>query len=430
MATPEPSAAGAAEGGAGGAGGRPGAGAGGEDLPAARHTITPWLALVGVVLISVNLRPGASSVGPVLEELRAALGMGGTTAGVVTALPGLCFGAIGALAVRLSRRLGLTGSICLGLLLVVTGLLLRVLTGSAVLFLVLTTVALAGMALGNVLVPAWIKRHSTDGGVRLMTVYSAGLTLGGALGALLAAPVSAAQGWRQGLGVWGLVAVLALLPWLVMGYGERRATRSTQPPMVPPSGRLTSSPTAVALTALFGLQSMNAYVQFGWLPQIYRDAGLGASTAGVYLALLTALGILGGLLMPTVIARSRTLAPWMVAFGGLLVAGYLGLLLAPATVPWLWAALLGLSGFAFPTAIALITARTRAPHVTAQLSGFVQPVGYVLAAVGPLVVGVIHAATGGWTVVLVLLMLSGVALTLAGLRVSRASYVDDEIAAP
>lgn len=168
-------------------------------------------------------------------------------------------------------------------------------------------------------------------------------------------------------------------------------------------------------------------MQFGWLPQIYRDAGLGASTAGVYLALLTALGILGGLLMPTVIARSRTLAPWMVAFGGLLVAGYLGLLLAPATVPWLWASLLGLSGFAFPTAIALIVARTRDHAVTAQLSGFVQPVGYMLAALGPLVVGVLYAATGGWTVVLVLLMASGVGLTLAGLRVSRPVFVEDEL---
>ena len=75
------------------------------------------------------------------------------------------------------------------------------------------------------------------------------------------------------------------------------------------------STTAVALTLLFGIQSMHAYVQFGWLPQIYRDAGLSASTAGALQALLSSVGILGALVMPTVIARSRGLPAWMVSFG-------------------------------------------------------------------------------------------------------------------
>jgi len=172
---------------------------------------------------------------------------------------------------------------------------------------------------------------------------------------------------------------------------------------------------------------MHAYVQFGWLPSIYRDAGLSASSAGALQALLSGVGIVGALAMPTVIARSRGLHAWMVSFGVMLALGYAGLLVAPATVPWLWALLLGLSGLAFPTAIALITARTRHPSVTAQLSGFVQPVGYALAAVGPFVVGLIHEATGGWSLVIALLMLTSVPLTLAGLRVASPSYVDDEI---
>ena len=116
-----------------------------------------------------------------------------------------------------------------------------------------------------------------------------------------------------------------------------------------------------------------------------------------------------------------------VAVGALLVVVNGGLLLAPATVPWLWAVILGISGFAFPTAIALITARSRDPQVTARLSGFVQPVGYLLAAIGPFTVGLIHQATGNWTVVLILLMASGIPLTAAGLRLSARVFVDDEI---
>lgn len=389
-------------------------------------------ALIATILIAINLRPGASAVGPVLEELSADLGMNTATAGFMTALPGLCFGAVGAVAVLIARRIGMTSGIFVGLIAVVVGLIARVLVDDSILFLLLTALALAGMAIGNVLVPAWIKRHSRDGGVRLMTFYSSGLTFGGAISAALVAPVSAATGlgWRGGLGIWGFLALAALVPWAVIALRERATPggrgsrgRATQ------VGRIAKSPTAIALTLLFGIQSMNAYVQFGWLPQIYRDAGLSPGHAGILMSLLTGLGILGGLMMPTVIARSPTIAPWMISFGVLMVLGYTGLLLAPASTPWLWAGLLGVSGFAFPTVIALITARTRDPGVTARLSGFVQPLGYMFAAVGPFVVGMIYEATGTWTLVLVLLMASGVVLTLAGLRVSRPTWVDDELAA-
>ncbi len=385
------------------------------------------LIVIGVALISINLRPGATVVGPLLEEISADLSLTSTVAGLVTALPGFTFAAAGALAVGLAHRVGLSKGITLGIGAAVVTLIVRVLTDSSAVFIVLTAIALAGMGLGNVLVPAWIKRHSRDGGVRLMTIYGMGLTIGGALGPLLAAPLAqvAPGQWRGALGLWGVVALLALLPWLVISVKDpvHRRTDSVV------NGRMIHSPTAIALTILFGVQSMNAYVQFGWLPQIYRDAGLSATQAGAYTAIVTGFGILGGLLMPTVIDRGSALPVWMVTFGALASGGYLGLLLAPAALPWLWAAMLGVAGFAFPTAIALITARSRDPRVTAQLSGFVQPVGYLLAGFGPLAVGALRAATGGWTVVLLLLMLSGLGITLAGLRVARPVYVDDEMAA-
>ena len=132
--------------------------------------------------------------------------------------------------------------------------------------------------------------------------------------------------------------------------------------------------------------------------------------------ILSSVAILGGLMMPTVIARSRGLHAWMIMFGTLMALGYVGLLTAPASVPWLSALMLGMAGLAFPTAITLIGARTRHPSVTAQLSGFVQPIGYALAAIGPFAVGLIHDATGNWDVVLVLLMATALPLTIAGLR--------------
>ena len=394
------------------------------------RTGPPFSALIlvlGVALISINLRPGATAVGPLLEELGSGLGLGPTLAGVLTALPGFTFAAAGALAVGLAHRVGLSRGITYGVAAIVVTLLARVFTDSAVVFIVLSAIGLAGMGLGNVLVPAWIKRHSLDGGVRLMTIYSMGLTVGGMLGPLLAAPMAevAPGRWRGALGVWGIVALLALVPWVVISIKDRVHRRADS--VV--NGRMVHSPTAIALTVLFGVQSMNAYVQFGWLPQIYRDAGLSAVSAGAYTSIVAGLGILGGLLMPTVIARGRGLSAWMLAFGALAASGYLGLLIAPGSLPWLWAIFLGISGFAFPTAIALITARTHDPRITAQLSGFVQPLGYVFAGLGPLAVGAVYAATGGWTLILAGLALSGVGITVAGLRVARPVFVDDEMAA-
>ncbi len=384
--------------------------------------------VLAVVLVSLNLRPGASTVGPVLEEVRRGLDLGGGTVGILTGLPGLCFGLGGALAVRLGRRAGISGGITVGLLLAAIGILLRPFTSASTLFLLLSAVALLGMAVGNVLVPAWIKTYGGRLEVPLATIYGTGLILGGAIGSLLTAPVTDAVGWRRGLGAWGLLALLALPLWLWLTTHERRsrslAGASTE---AAPDAHIMRSPTAVAMTLLFGIQSMHAYIQMGWLPQVYRDAGLSAGYAGALQALLAMVTLVGGLTMPAVVARGRGLPGMILGLGGLLVLGYAGLIAAPATLPWLWAALLGLAGFSFPLAIALLTARTRSPAVTARLSGFVQPIGYLLAALGPVLVGLLHEATGDWQLVLWLLLATALPFTLAGLRAVRPAYVDDEL---
>ncbi|QGF22684.1 MFS transporter [Raineyella fluvialis] len=392
--------------------------------------VGPALALVAVILVAAALRPGATSVGPVMAELRQQFGLGGGVAGMLTALPGLTFGAIGAAAVALSRRIGLTAGVLTGLVLITVGFLARTFTASALTFLLATLVGLSGMALGNVLVPAWIKRHGGTYVTRLMTAYSVTLLVGAAAASMLASPIAAIApgGWRAALGMWGLAAGVGLVPWTVLTIRERRdrADRAGAP-ILAPSGSLLRSPTAVALSLFFGMQALNAYAQFGWLPQIYRDAGLSATAAGGLLGLISLLGIVGGFLMPVWVARARDLTVGIVVFGVLTAGGYVGLWLAPAVVPWLWAGLLGLGGWAFTAAIAMITARTHNPHVTARVSGFIQPVGYVLAGLGPLLVGVLHQVTGGWAQVLALLIGTAVVMTLAGLRLARPAYVDDEI---
>ena len=387
------------------------------------------VALLATALIAINLRPGASSVGPVLEEVTAGLGTGPGVAGILTGLPGLCFGLVGATAVGIARRIGITTGIAVGITLAALSLILRGRTDTPWLFLSLSAAALAGMAVGNVLVPAWIKAHASSHNVVLPTVYGTGLIRGGTLGSALTAPAAAQLGWSRALSMWGVVALTALPIWAWLALRERSLAPTHDVDRQVATMRIYRSRTAVALATLFGVQAMHAYVQLGWLPQIYRDAGFSAATAGAMTAIVMAFGVVGALLMPTVIARSGNLAPWMGSFGVALFVGYLGLLTVPATVPWLWALLLGFSGFAFPATIAMLTARTRDHAVTARLSGFVQPAGYLLAAIGPVLVGLLHAATDSWTGPILLLMATVVPFTWAGLSVSRPVYVDDEIAA-
>ncbi|ATG50278.1 MFS transporter [Brachybacterium vulturis] len=386
------------------------------------------LTVIAVLAVGVNLRPGATSVGPLMTQIVDAYGRGAFASGLLTALPPLIFGAFGLLAVPLSRRMGLTGTIIASFVVAALGLLLRPASEAFALFVALSGLALLGPALGNVLVPAWIKLHGGNRTVGLMTLYSATLAIGGSAASALAVPLAGAavDGWKDSLLVWGMVIAVPVVVWAMV----LARTGHDFPP--PPAhgeigGSLLRSPTAIALTLMFALQSLNAYTQFGMLPLVLTDAGISPARAGVLVAVIAGWGLVGGLVMPTVIARVPGL-PWIVGgFGLLNAAGYLGLLLVPTVSPMLWACVLGIGGFAFPTAIALLPARTRSPLVTARLSGMVQPIGYLLAALGPITAGLLMDATGSSGVVLWFLAGTGLLLAVAGFRVGLPRLVDHEI---
>lgn len=401
------------------------------------RTVLPALLLFTAVFIAAfNLRAGISSLGAVLADTLDAFQVGGSLAGVITAIPGLFFAIFGLLAVPLAIRLGLTRTLFLGAALAVIGLAARPWVGDIWVFIVLTALVTTGIAVANVLLPAWIKNHGGRHIVALMTVYGSVLGFSGAVGPLTAVLSGAPDAWRWALFLWTIPAALQVLVWFGLVLRVGRDVPSSTPPHTPGhaggpvrSVSLWRSPTAVFLMLFFGLQSMHAYIQMGWLPKIYVDHGVSAATASLALALTGSFNIIGGLIMPAIIHRLRSIVWLPVLFSALMGAGYLGLWLAPATTPMLWAALLGVGGFCFPTAIALIPARSRVPLVTARLSGFVQPIGYVIAAAGPLLVGVVREATGGWSVILPVLMVLCALMAAVGFRAARNVSIDEELAA-
>lgn len=391
-----------------------------------REAARRWLTLLGIVVLALNLRPAVSSLGVSLGEVGDSLGFSGTTAGLLTTLPVLCFALVGLTTSSVTRRFGVHRTVLLAVVVLVAGLVVRGLTGSALVFLVASTASLSSIAVANVALPHLVKLHFPDRIPAISGLYSALLMTGAFLPSVLTVPVDTAAGtWRAGLLLWAGVALVAVLPWIALARHEVKADLSVH-------GRVTfamllRSRLAWSLTLFCGLQSAMAYTQFGWLIQIYRDSGLSHQHASLMLALLTVIGIPLPLALPWLFARIHDHRLFVVTFSAAGAAGFTGLWLAPSTLPALWAALMGLGGCAFPYVLTMIGLRARTPDATAVLSGFVQSIGYLIAAVGPLSAGVLYDLTGAWDVPLVLLALLGVPMLIAGLGFAREQYIEDEV---
>ncbi|KND24140.1 CynX/NimT family MFS transporter [Streptomyces acidiscabies] len=398
---------------------------------------TKRLLVLAIVLTAVNLRPAVTSLGALLEEVRDGMGMSGGVAGLLTSVPPLCFAVFGITAPRLANRFGATRIVGAGLIALTAGLLLRPYAGGVPGFLAATALALMGIAVGNVLMPVIVKQHFPDRVGPMTGVYSMALALGTATAAAITVPLTGAmgEGWRVGLVVWAGLAGVAVVPWMLFrragadaGNGEPARAQAARARGAAPL-RITRSRTAWALAVFFGLQATGAYVTMGWLPQIFRDAGVSAGTAGLLLAVTMVLGVPLAFVIPRLATRLPHQGPIVVALGVCGLAGYTGLYVAPAAGAWLWALLLGVSNCAFPLALTMVGMRARTGAGVARLSAFAQSVGYLISIPGPLLIGVLYQSTGDWHVPLALMALLLVPQTAVGVLAGRKRTVEEELAA-
>ena len=386
-----------------------------------------WWPLIAILALAFNLRPVAVSIGPVLTEISRDLGLTGATAGVLTSLPTLCFAVFGALAPTVARRLGTHVAILAALVLLILGQGARLLVHDRVAFLVLSMVALAGMAVGNVLLPTLVRQHYPHRVGLATALYSLMLTVGVTLASTATVPLATALGgWRGGLSAGVLVGVAALLCWLPLLHGAA-AHRSATVTRVT-LGQISRTKLGWALAILFGCQSGHAYTIFGWLPSVYRSAGLNQVDAGLMLGIATGAQIVPAFLIPAYVARTRNPSGMFLAIISLLIAGYVGLMLSPTSTPWLWALLLALGTSSFPLILALFGTRARTPAATAAMSGFAQSIGYSFATIGPLSFGILHTLFDSWVPSISLQLALIAPMVVAGLYACRPQEIEDELA--
>jgi CP family cyanate transporter-like MFS transporter len=299
-------------------------------------------------------------------------------------------------------------------------MLVRLIPGIGALF-VGTAIAGLGIALGNVLVPSLIKRDFADDQVGLMTGgYTMAISASGAIAAALTIPVEDAigQGWRPALAIWAAPALVAAAIWVPRIRRGRHAAGAG------PAPSLWRNRLAWQVTAFMGIQSLLFYSCLSWLPALLRSEGIDRGAAGALLSVMLLTAIPSCLLVPVWASRARDQRVAIAVTLAVYAAGLIGLLVAPEAAPAAWATLLGFAQGSL-LALAFLMFGLRAPDQTyaAQLSAMAQTVGYAVAAAGPLLLGVLRDATGGWTAPIAVLLAVLVPLFAAGMAAGRARQV-------
>ncbi|MEV4223878.1 MFS transporter [Nonomuraea sp. NPDC049725] len=383
-----------------------------------------WLLVLGIVLAALNLRTAVTSVGPLLDQLAAGLGMTSVGTGLLTTLPVLAFATVGAITPTLAHRVGQHRLLLLALVTLGAGMLVRALVDSAPVFLLSSAVALSGGAVGNVLIPSLIKRHFPARTGVMTTVYTTALATGTMLAAAATVPIERASGdWHVALGVWAAFAAIAAVPWLALLRSEPERAKARAGAGM---RSLARSKLAWTVAVYFGTQSMIAYIMFGWLATILTDSGYTTAQAGMVLGVFTALNIPVSVLIPVVASRFRDQRPIVVGLVVAYVIGFFGLWFAPASTAPVWVVFVAIGMGSFPLALTMLALRTRTPEATGALSAFGQSVGYLISGAGPLLVGVLREAGGGWALPYTMMLAVIVVQLVSGLYAGRNRYLEDE----
>ena len=395
------------------------------------------VALVGVVTVAFSLRTAVTAISPIIDQIRGDIPITDVGIGLIGMLPPIFFALSGFLGPLVSRRLGLEGAILASVAVMVVGHLLRASSGSFALLLAGSAVTLVGVGICNVMLPPVVKRYFPDR-VGLVTAgYATLMSVSTAIPSLLAVPLSDSIGWRFSLAIWAAVAGTALVPWIVLLGRHRRAravaaldaSTAVEAPDPALERRLWHSPVAVAITITFSVSTLNVYATFAWLPQILVDiVGSTPGEAGSLLAVYAIAGLPASIVAPILVNRLKS--PARVILAGVLffAVGYLGLLIAPAPLTVLWVVLIGLGPILFPVCLVLINLRTRSHTGSVALSGFAQGIGYTVGALGPLLVGVLHDASGGWTLPLSFLFATSFVAIIGAVVLARPGLVEDQLA--
>ncbi len=384
------------------------------------------LPLVAVVLTALNLRTAVTGFTPLLDVIGSDLGFGPSLYGVLGTIVTASFAVFGLLAAAVARRLGLERTLAIAVALTTAGILLRALSPSTAALVASTVIAFTGVGASNVLVIPLVKKYFSAHLKAVSSLYIALLQVGQFVAPLVALPVALAVGWRWAIGMWALMTAVAVVLWVVLAV-RAGAERSTVAAPVRLAGAW-RTPLLWSLVLMMGMTGVNVYAVITWLPAILVDAGADPASGGALLALFSVFGLPAAFVVPPLAIRLRNPFVVVAVCTALMAAGYTGLLLSPDSGAVAWVVMLGIGVSTFPLCLTLVNARTRTTAGSTVLSGAMQGIGYGIACIGPLGIGLLYAASGTWTGSFVVLYLSLVVLLVSGFVACRPSTLEDQVA--
>ncbi|MBW5448954.1 MFS transporter [Cohnella sp. CFH 77786] len=389
------------------------------------------LMVVALFLACLNLRPAINSIAPLLENIRAELGMSAALASLLTSIPVLCMGIFSPLAVKAGGKWGIERIKGLSLVIIGTGTVIRLFANTASLLLISALITGIGIAFIGPLLSGFIKRHFPGHVPAMIAVYTVALTMGAAFGSALSAPLlHLFHSWQRSLAFWAVIAFVAAFAWWLFVNrqikGKAEAIPAGTAGTAGTKARLPwGNGKAWILTVSFGLLAMLFYSFTAWLPQMIQGMGYAKSYAATCLTAFVVIQIPVSLVLPILLRKLPSRRLWLFVSGLIEFAGLM--LFAVQADPLPGSALIGIGAAGvFSLNLMLPIDATDNAQDAAAWSAMVQSAGYVIGAAGPLLLGWIHDATGsfassiaGMAVMILVMMAVQYAATAPKSRVHR-----------
>lgn len=387
-----------------------------------------FLLLAGIIFVAFNLRPSITSVGPLMGIIRDDIGLSNWSVGVLTSLPLVAFAIISPIAPKLGQRFTYERTMLLGLILLVFGIGMRSI--SLLVFLLIGTLFVGmGIAICNVLLPGVLK-EKYPAKVALMTaVYSTAMGIFAATASGLSIPLATGMnlGWQLALLIWAIPAILGAVIWFYLAKKTPKDDNAEVTYVRVAENRMYKSPLAWQVAGYMGFQSFLFYVTISWLPEILHDYGVTMATAGWMLSFSQFIGLPASFLVPMIAGRVKSQRPIVIAMGICSITGFSGLLLGSSYAVMVISTILigsAMSG-SFALGLTFLGLRARNAKQAGELSGMAQSLGYVLAAIGPMLIGYIYDITQVWTVPLITLIGIAIMVVVFGMGAGRNKFVLD-----
>jgi len=388
---------------------------------------------LGIILIAFNLRPALTALGPLVSLIRTDMGLSNSVIGLITTLPLITFAVLSPIIPSIAYRWGNEVTLFLGIILLMMGILIR---SVDVLVIIFTGTVLIGIGIAfcNVLLPALIKEEFPSRVGLMTSVYSTAMTIFAAIGSGISIPLAVGLnlGWQRALACWAILAGAAIVVWLPQlrkrggkPIEKEKTERNKKLKGRPPELKLWRSSLAWQVTFFMGLQSLSFYIIVAWLPEILHSYGVDISLAGWLLFIMQFAGIPATFVVPLLAERFHNQQKIVIVIGLLYLVGLGGLIVYRDIVMLTTCiVLLGLGqGACISLIFTLFVLRTTNAQQAAALSGMAQSIGYLLAAIGPTVIGWMFDLTHSWVTPILSLMVISVLITIVGIGAGRNLYV-------